>query len=88
MGKQNLTERLRNNLARNLRHLRILRGLTQSDIATKVHISRKHYSAIEQGKALPDLETICMLADYYGVNLMNLIELNIEQNYWEFCGKM
>lgn len=87
MGKQNLTERLQNNLARNLRHLRILKGVTQSDIAKIIHVSRKHYRDIEQGKSIPDLETVCRLADYYGVNLLNLIELNIEDKYQEFCGK-
>ena len=56
-------------IARNLSDLRKEKGLTQIQLAEKFDYSDKAVSKWEHGEATPDIETLCKLADYYGVTL-------------------
>ncbi|MCD7738107.1 MAG: helix-turn-helix domain-containing protein [Lachnospiraceae bacterium] len=54
---------------RQLRKLRLERGLQQKAVAASLHISPSTYSNYENGIFLPDLETLLLLADLFGVSL-------------------
>ncbi len=54
---------------RQLRKLRLERGLQQKAVAASLHISPSTYSNYENGVFLPDLETLLLLADLFGVSL-------------------
>jgi len=52
-----------------LKELRKAKGLTQSDIADKINITRGAYANIENGMREPDYKTTCILADLFGVSV-------------------
>ena len=56
-------------VSHNLTELRKGRGLTQGQLAEKFNYSDKAISKWERGEALPDLNTLQELADFYGVTL-------------------
>lgn len=56
-------------VGRNLALLRKHRGLTQGQLAERFAYSDKAISKWERGEALPDLNTLFELADFYGVTL-------------------
>lgn len=60
-------------IAHNLSDLRKAKGLTQIQLADEFGYSDKAVSKWEHGESTPDIETLCHLADYYGVNLDYLI---------------
>jgi transcriptional regulator with XRE-family HTH domain len=56
-------------VSHNLAELRKSRGLTQGELAEKFAYTDKSISKWEHGDALPDLNTLQELADFYGVTL-------------------
>lgn len=46
-----------------LRELRLEQGKTQNEMAEQLKIPQRTYSNYEQGKAQPDLELLCRMAD-------------------------
>ena len=52
-----------------LKSLRRERKMTQGKLAKVFHISQTSVSKYETGEAVPDLETIVKMADFFGVSL-------------------
>lgn len=50
-----------------LEELRKKMGLSQEDLAKKINMTQQRISAYEKGKREPDLETLKVLADFFGV---------------------
>ena len=57
-----------------LRDLRKEKGQTQEEIAEKFGVSSKSVSRWETGKSLPDLVNLVELADYYEVDIKEIID--------------
>lgn len=57
-----------------LKSLRNQRKLTQRNIAEIFHISQTSVSKYERGEAVPDLELIVKMADFFGVSLDDFIK--------------
>ena len=57
-----------------LKELRKPTGLNQTETAQKIGISRISYNKYELGQVEPDIQTLCRIADYYGVTLDYLCE--------------
>lgn len=57
-----------------LRDLRKEKGMTQEEIAEKFGVSSKSVSRWENGRTLPDLAILVELADYYEVDIKELID--------------
>ncbi|MBQ6292943.1 MAG: helix-turn-helix domain-containing protein [Lachnospiraceae bacterium] len=57
-----------------LRELRKERGLTQEQAAEELFVSSKTLSRWETGATIPDLETLMKLAEYYKVDIKELID--------------
>ena len=54
--------------------LRTKMGLSQDELAEKVFVTRQAVSRWENGVNLPDLPTLIQLADFYGVELRELLD--------------
>lgn len=51
-----------------LEELRKQLGLSQNELAEKLHMTQQRISAYEKGKREPDINTITQLADFFGVS--------------------
>ena len=56
-----------------LKNLRKGRRMTQEKLAKVFHISQTSVSKYETGEALPDIETLVKMADFFGVTLDEFI---------------
>ena len=56
-----------------LKNLRKERKMTQQNLAKVFHISQTSVSKYETGEAVPDLETVVKMADFFGVSLDEFI---------------
>ena len=56
-----------------LKNLRREKRMTQGNLAKIFHISQTSISIYENGEAVPDLETVVRMADFFGVSLDDFI---------------
>ena len=64
-------------VAETLKELRHHRGFTQKKLSEQLHIYRQAYSNYENGTRLPDLETACVIADYFQISLDQLVRVGL-----------
>ena len=69
-------EDIKNLLSKNLLILRKSRNLTQLELANKLNYSDKSISKWEHGDAIPDIEVLKRIADFYDVTVDYLISDN------------
>lgn len=65
-------------VGRHIRKLRARFGLSQEDLAARVHVSRQTISSWENAKTYPDLQSLVLLAKLFGVTVGSLIEGDVE----------
>lgn len=63
----------KNRLSLKLLELRQQRDLTQKQLCEDLNISRANYSYFENGRRMPDIDTLLLIAQYYGVSLDELV---------------
>lgn len=64
-----------------LKSLRNEKGALQKDVAEYLKISTSAYGFYEQGKRIPDIETLNKLSDYYNVSIDYLLgKSNIKES--------
>ena len=63
-----------------LRQLRKEKGLTQEELAEKFYTSSRTVSRWETGKIMPDLNTLIDLADFYDVDIREIIDGERKEN--------
>ena len=61
-------------IAKNLIHYRKTAGLTQAEVAEKIHYSDKSVSKWESGNGVPDVYTLVQLAELYNVGVNDFLE--------------
>lgn len=61
--------KLRNNIGRKIKNLRLDKNLSQEKLAEYVNMSREHISCIERGKNLATVETLYNLAKFFEVDI-------------------
>lgn len=61
------------NLANRLKFLRTKANYTQSYVCSKIHLSRSSYSNYENGLRVPTLDTLKLLAEFYGTSIDYLV---------------
>lgn len=66
-------------LALKLLELRQSHNLTQKQLCEALNIGRSTYSYFETGSRIPDVETLLLIARYYGVSLDELVTDSIPQ---------
>ncbi len=63
-----------------LKELRVIKGVTQKDVAKYIGCSPTVYSRYENEKREPDIQTICSLARFYGTSTDEVIGYNLNTN--------
>jgi len=71
-------DRMYETLSDNLVRLRKSRNLTQAEFADILKYSDKSVSKWETGEALPNLETLLAISDFYGISIDNLLRKSID----------
>lgn len=66
-------------LKENLKTLRIAAGETQEQLGRLLKYNRKTVSSYENGRTVPDLETILRIADHYGVTVDDLLRVRLRR---------
>ena len=66
-------EDIRSVIAANITALRTSSGMTQLDLAEKLHYSDKAVSKWERGESVPEIGTLTAIADLFGVPLDYLV---------------
>lgn len=66
-------------IADTLRKLRQEKGLSQEELAEKLYITNRTVSRWETAKIMPSIDTLMSLSDFYGIELGELLEGNIER---------
>jgi len=61
----------------NIRFLRKRRQLTQDEVATELKLKRPTLSGYENGVGHPNLQTLSLFSEYYGVPIDNLVKVDI-----------
>lgn len=61
--------KLRNDIGKKLKKLRLEKGISQEKLAEYVDMSREHISCIERGKHLATVETLYNLSKYFEVDI-------------------
>lgn len=67
-------------IAKNLRFLRYIRGLSQQDTAALLHMSRSCYCQLENGSKIPDLITIYEISRFFDVSLDYLLSFDMTEH--------
>jgi transcriptional regulator with XRE-family HTH domain len=61
-------------LGKNIKRIRLAKGMTQGDICRKLGIDRAYISNVESGHKNPTLSTISKLAKTLGVSVAKLLK--------------
>lgn len=68
-------------LGKKIKQLRFKAGLTQEQLAEKLSISPQSVSKWETAVAMPDITTLPLLAEIFGVSIDDLFDLTTEQRF-------
>ena len=71
------------NIAEMIKYLRLRDGLSQRDLAAKIHVSPSAIGMYESGQRFPTQEVEEALADYFNVSLDVLRGISEEHSYNE-----
>ncbi len=66
-------------IAKNMRFLRKMTGLSQHDFAQKVDLNRGNIASYEKGTAEPSTEKLLRITKFFHVDLTDFIEKNLEE---------
>jgi transcriptional regulator with XRE-family HTH domain len=65
-------------LASNLKKLRELKGISQYKLAEELNIKRSAYGNYETGMSYPEFYTLKKIADYYQIDVKDLLGIDFE----------
>lgn len=71
------------NLGEKIKHLRKSEGMSQEELAKRLHINRNHLSRIEISKSEPTASTIKDIAKIFGVSVSSLLEFEVNGPIYE-----
>ncbi|EMO77672.1 DNA-binding helix-turn-helix protein [Leptospira kirschneri str. 200801925] len=80
MKSTHSTEILAEKLGTNIRSLRSKKGWSQTELADKIGVHLTHINRIENGKYLPSLDTVVLLADALESSLDILVNGSTESS--------
>lgn len=67
-------------IAKNLRLLRSIRGLSQEQTADLLHMSRSAYCHLESGSKVPDLVTVYDISRFFDISIDYLLTFDITEH--------
>lgn len=59
--------------AKNLKELRLQKNLTQKELAKELGTTQRRVSYLEMGRSEPDVQTLCLIADFFDVTTDELL---------------
>ena len=62
------------NFSRNLQRLRLIKKEKAADVAADLGISEATYNSWESGEKEPELNELCLLADYFMITVDNILD--------------
>ena len=65
-------------LGQRIKDCRTEKGMTQEELADRIYVSRQTISSWENDKSYPDIHSLVMMTDLFGVSLDTLIKGDIE----------
>lgn len=68
------------NLAKNIKHIRVLKGLTQEQFGEDLKVSRSRISSYEEHRAIPPIDFLIDLSDYFKIPLDVLVKNDLSQS--------
>lgn len=74
-----LTEGIGMELASRIKEQRALLGLSQEDLAERIFVSRQTISNWETDKTYPDVQSLLLLSNLFGVSIDSLIKGDVEE---------
>ena len=67
-------------IGKKIRELRMRKGLTQEDLAVRLHVVRQTISKWESAQSYPDFQRLVLLSDYFGLTLDELVrDLDVQE---------
>ena len=60
-------------IGKNIRRLRTEKGMTQEELAQRLHVTRQAVSLWETGKSLPDVEMLQSVGELFGQDLQSML---------------
>ena len=69
-----------NNLSKNIKHIRGLKGLTQEQFAEDLKVSRSRISSYEENRAMPSVEFLVDLSNYFKVPIDILVKNDLSKS--------
>lgn len=74
-----------NQVAKSIRLLRKEKGITQDDLAEKLHVTRQTVSNCETGKSMPDIELLAQIAEVLETDVNTLIYGSVKKEPADLC---
>ncbi len=68
-----------NFLPNNIKHIRTLKGLTQEQFAEDLNVSRSRISSYEENRAIPPIDFLVQLSDYFTIPIDVLIKNDLSK---------
>ena len=66
--------KIKNNIAKKVKELRIQNGISQEKLAEFANLSREHISCIERAKNLATIETLYNIAKHFKIDIKYFFE--------------
>lgn len=67
-----MNERIRDRIAANMSYYRKKARMTQTEVAEQIHSKKNTISGWEHGVSCPDIDTLVILCDLYGISLSEM----------------
>lgn len=69
-----------NTVGKNIKAFRIKCNMTQDELARKMCMTRQTLSNYEIGKRIPDIYSLCSMADAFGISIDEIANHKVEVN--------
>ncbi len=66
--------KIKNQIGRKIKSLRLENNLSQEKMAELVGLSREHISCLERGKNLITIDTLYKISSYFNINIKDFFE--------------
>lgn len=70
---------MKESIKNNVQHLRVAKGLTQEELATKVNVSRQTVISIEKGNYVPSVLLALKIAGVFGEPVSAIFHISHEK---------
>ena len=75
------------NLGKRIKKIRLNKGLTQEQLATRSGLAKSYISLLESGKKIPAIFTLSKIADAFGISIGNFFEITDDTSDVAFVKK-